>query len=91
MATRVDVSGAPGHRLLVVRPDRHATVTIIGDTGLAARTLHSYRVRPRHAAGNLGAYSAIVSASDIATPGILAGPAAMASSTTQIKSAGPHR
>jgi chitodextrinase len=43
-----------------------ATVTTYNDTGLAAGTSYSYRVRATDAAGNLGAYSATASATTTA-------------------------
>jgi len=42
--------------------------TSFGDTGLAVSTSYSYRVRATDAAGNLGAYSAVASATTSSTP-----------------------
>jgi fibronectin type 3 domain-containing protein len=67
------------------------TATSFSDTGLAAGTSYSYRVRATDAAGNLSGYSAVVSAAttstssgDATAPDIPAGLTAVALSTTQI-------
>lgn len=44
------------------------TVTSLNDTGLAAATSYSYRVRARDAAGNLSVFSATASATTAAAP-----------------------
>ena len=43
------------------------TATSFSDTGLAAGTSYSYRVRATDAAGNLSGYSAVVSAATTST------------------------
>ena len=65
------------------------TATSFSNTGLAASTTYRYRVRAVDAAGNLGAYSAIASATTPAAPDTTApstptGLTATAISTTQI-------
>ena len=57
-----NVARAPGCSKLC--PNRHAagTATAFSDTGLAAGTSYTYRVRASDAAGNLGAYSPVSSA-----------------------------
>ena len=65
------------------------TATTFSNTGLAASTTYRYRVRAVDAAGNLGAYSAIASATTPAAPDTTApsaptGLTATAISTTQI-------
>jgi fibronectin type 3 domain-containing protein len=67
------------------------TGTSFGNTGLAAGTSYSYRVRATDAAGNLSGYSAVVSATttstssgDTTAPSIPAGLTAVAFSSTKI-------
>jgi len=48
------------------------TATGFNDTGLTASTSYSYRVRATDAAGNLSAYSSVVSASTSAATGLVA-------------------
>ncbi|HKW36931.1 MAG TPA: fibronectin type III domain-containing protein [Burkholderiales bacterium] len=69
------------------------TGTSFGNTGLAAATAYSYRVRAVDAAGNLGSYSAIATAStnaapppppDTTPPSAPSGLTATAASSTQI-------
>jgi chitodextrinase len=66
------------------------TATSFGDTGLAASTSYSYRVRANDAAGNLSSYSSTVSATTLTSGGDTQPPtapsslAASAVSSTQI-------
>ena len=64
------------------------TGTSVSDPGLAAGTSYSYRVRAVDAAGNLGGYSSVASATtpapDITPPSTVSGLSAGAVSSAQI-------
>ena len=68
------VSGGavPGRGLRDFAQVGTATATTFSDTGLAAGTSYSYRVRATDAAGNLGGYSTVASATTAATPPAIA-------------------
>ena len=78
-----------GRGLLELRPGRDSDRRVFSDTGLAAATSYSYRVRAADAAGNLSGYSSVQSATtpaapDTQPPTVPAGLSATAVSASQI-------
>ena len=67
---RVSHRALPGHQLLELHPGRRAPGigTTFSDLGLNGSTSYSYRVRATDAAGNLGGYSPVASATTLSTP-----------------------
>ena len=63
-----DVERCQGVGCSSFAPLRTVTTTSLSDTGLAAGTSFSYRVRARDTSGNVGAYSTVVSATTGAAP-----------------------